>query len=233
MLAWCSGLEHALICVLGPGFNLCMVHFFSSTNNIIKSLQLLFCIDLYYYLYYSNIGCWGFQVVSTWNPHGNRMEFMWKFHVEGWNSYGIHKESTWNIGGKKSPKWVRSQPKHIPCGMGRFHVEQHGFHMDSTWIPCGIGGQGKDLDPRPRSPPCSIDFETQRFHKCVYVQTSVDSLVHLHDNIIDQYCHLATKKLGVSVRVGQTKSLSAVRSSIYLSQLISIFSANKLLDCIR
>ena len=35
-------------------------------------------------------------------------------------------ESTWNIGGKKSPKWVRSQPKHIPCG---------------------IGGQGKDLLP--------------------------------------------------------------------------------------
>jgi hypothetical protein len=61
-----------------------------------------------------------------------------------WNG-GIHMESTWNIGGKKSPKWVRSQPKHIPCGMGRFHVEQHGFHMDSTWIPCGIGGQGKDL----------------------------------------------------------------------------------------
>ena len=54
-------------------------------------------------------------------------------------------ESTWNIGGRKSPKWVRSQPKHIPCGMGRFHVEQHGFHIDSTWNPCGIRGQGKDL----------------------------------------------------------------------------------------
>jgi len=45
-----------LMCVLGPGFNSCVVHFFSSTNNIIKSLQLLFCIDLYYYFYYSNIG---------------------------------------------------------------------------------------------------------------------------------------------------------------------------------
>jgi len=54
-------------------------------------------------------------------------------------------ESTWNIGGRKSPKWVRSQPKHIPYGIGRFHVEQHGFHIDSTWIPCGIRGQGKDL----------------------------------------------------------------------------------------
>jgi len=71
---------------------------------------------------------------SIWIPSGNSM----------WNG-GIHMESTWNIGGKKSPKWVRSQPKHIPCGMGRFHVEQHGFHMDSTWIPCGIRGQGKDL----------------------------------------------------------------------------------------
>jgi len=29
--------------------------------------------------------------------------------------------------------------------MGRFHVEQHGFHIDSTWNPCGIRGQGKDL----------------------------------------------------------------------------------------
>ena len=36
-------------------------------------------------------------------------------------------ESTWNIGGRKSSKWVRSQPKHIPCG---------------------IRGQGKDLDIR-------------------------------------------------------------------------------------
>ena len=69
--------------------------------------------------------------------------------MEWWNPHGIHKESTWNIGGKKSPKWVRSQPKHIPCEMGRFHVEQHGFHMDSTWISCGIGGQGKDLPTMP------------------------------------------------------------------------------------
>jgi hypothetical protein len=62
--------------------------------------------------------------LSTWNPHRNRMEFMWKiphgFQVE--IPYGMV-ESTWNIGGRKSPKWVRSQPKHIPCGMGRFHVE--------------------------------------------------------------------------------------------------------------
>ena len=42
--------------VLGPGFNSCMVHLFSSINNIIKTLQLLFCIDLYYRFYYSNIG---------------------------------------------------------------------------------------------------------------------------------------------------------------------------------
>ena len=90
-----------LMCVLGLGFNSCMVYFFSSTNDIIKSLQLLFCIDLYYYFYYSNIGCWGFQVDSTWNPHGNRMEFMWNipygFLVEipcgmvesTWNPHGI------------------------------------------------------------------------------------------------------------------------------------------------
>ena len=58
------------MCVLGLGFNSRMVHFFSSTNDIIKSLQLLFCIDLYYYFYYSSIGCWEFQVESTWNPHG-------------------------------------------------------------------------------------------------------------------------------------------------------------------
>ena len=140
-LAWCSGLERALMCALGPEFNSCMVHFFSSTNNIIKSLQLLFCIDLYYYFYYSNIGCWGFHLESIF-PHGIHMESTWKWdgiHVEDstwipcgnsiWNG-GIHMESTrnpphsmWNIGGRKSPKWVRSQPKHIPCGMGRFHVE--------------------------------------------------------------------------------------------------------------
>jgi len=24
----------------------------------------------------------------------------------------------WNIGGRKSPKWVRSQPKNILCGIG-------------------------------------------------------------------------------------------------------------------
>ena len=63
--------------------------------------------------------------LSTWNPHGNGMEFMWNipygFLVE--IPYGMV-ESTWTIGGKKSPKWVRSQPKQIPCG---------------------IGGQGKDL----------------------------------------------------------------------------------------
>jgi len=90
---------------------------------------------------------------STWNPHGNGMEFMWKIphgiHVE--IPYGMVEStwnpphSMWNIGGRKSSKWVRSQPKHIPCGMGRFHVEQHGFHIDSTWIPCGIRGHGKDL----------------------------------------------------------------------------------------
>jgi len=73
------------------------------------------------------------------------MESRWK-----WD--GIYMESTWNppysmwnIGGRKSPKWVRSQPKHIPCGMGRIHVEQYGFHIDSTWNPCGIRGHGKDL----------------------------------------------------------------------------------------
>jgi len=111
MLAWCSGLERALTCVLGPGFNSRMVHFFSSTNNTIKSLQLLFCIDLYYYFYYFNIGCWGFQVESTWNPHGIylstwnpheihmemgrnscgtfHMDSKWKFHMEWWNPHGI------------------------------------------------------------------------------------------------------------------------------------------------
>jgi hypothetical protein len=141
------------MCVLGPGFNSCMVHFFSSTNNIIKTLQLLFCIDLYYCFYYSNIGYSGFHLESRWNPHGIHMEdSTWNPCGNSiWNG-GIHMESTWNpphsmwnIGGRKSPKLVRSQPKHIPCGMGRFHVEQHGFHIDSTWIPCGIGGQGKDL----------------------------------------------------------------------------------------
>jgi len=72
--------------------------------------------------------------MERWNPHG--------IHMERWNSHGIHVEmgwnlcekfhmkstwnpphSMWNIGGRKSPKWVRSQPKYIPCGMGRIHVE--------------------------------------------------------------------------------------------------------------
>ena len=89
------------------------------------------------------------------------------------------------------------------------------------------------MDPRPCSPPHSIEIETQRLHECIYVQMRIDSLVHLHDNKVDQYGHLATKEFSVSIRVGQTKSLSAVWSSFYLSQLISIFSANILLDCIR
>jgi len=73
-----------------------------------------------------------------WNPHG-KMDSMWKWDGiylkdSTWNlSERFHMESMWNIGGRKSPKWVRSQPKHIPCGMGRIHVEQHGFHIDSMW----------------------------------------------------------------------------------------------------
>ena len=151
MPLWCSGLERVLMCVLGPGFNSCVVHFFSSTNNIIKSLQLLFCIDLYYYFYYSNIGYWRFHLDSRWNPHGihmerwnpceNEMESMWKIphgiHVENsmWNG-GIHMESTpfhveyrW----KKITKMGFTLPSpHIPYGI---HVEWT-YSMDSTWIPC-------------------------------------------------------------------------------------------------
>jgi hypothetical protein len=56
----------------------------------------------------------------------------------------------------------------------------------------------------------AILFQTQRLHKCIYVQTRMDALVHLHDNIIDQYRHLTTQKIGVRVGVGQTKAISAV-----------------------
>ena len=143
------------MCVLGPGFNLRMVHFFSSTNNIIKSLQLLFCIDLYYYFYYSNIGCWGFQVestwnphgihLSTWNPHGNGMEFMWNipygFLVEipygmvesTWNPQGIHMEYRWKEitkMGEISAKTYSMWNGQIPCGTTWI---PYGFHMDSMW----------------------------------------------------------------------------------------------------
>jgi len=54
------------------------------------------------------------------------VESTWKdgIHVEmGWNLCGMVEStrnppySMWNIGGRKSPKWVRSQPKHIPCGI--------------------------------------------------------------------------------------------------------------------
>jgi len=113
MPAWCSGLKCTLMCVLGPGFNSGLVYFFSSTNNTIKTLQLLFCIDLNYYCYYSNIGHWGFQV----------------------------EDSMWNIGGRKSSKWVRSH-------QNIFHVEWAESMWNSygmTWIPHGIRGQGKDL----------------------------------------------------------------------------------------
>jgi len=159
MLAWCSGLKRVLMCVLGPGFNPRMIHFFSSTNNIIKSLQLLFCIDLYYYFYYSNIGCWGFHLESIF-PHGIHMESTWKWdgiHVEDstwipcgnsiWNG-GIHMESTpfhveyrWKKitkMGEISAKTYSMWNGQIPCG--------------TTWNPCGIRGQGKDLPPRTVSP---------------------------------------------------------------------------------
>ena len=39
-------------------------------------------------------------------------------------------------------------PKHISCGMGRIYVESMWNDMDSTWIPHGIEGQGKDLPYR-------------------------------------------------------------------------------------
>jgi hypothetical protein len=145
------------MCVLGPGFNSRMVHFFSSTNNIIKSLQLLFCIDLYYYFYYSNIGCWGFHLESTWNPHGIHMEMGWNPHGNGmefmwkipwipsgnsiWNG-GIHMESTWNPFhveyrwkkitkmGEISAKTYSMWNGQIPCGTTWI---PHGFHMDSMW----------------------------------------------------------------------------------------------------
>ena len=167
MLVWCSGLKRVLMCVLGPGFNSCVVHFFSSTNNIIKSLQLLFCIDLYYY-FYSNSGYWKFHLESTWKD-GIHMESTWKdgINVEmGWNLFErFHMESMWkipcgmvestwnpphsmwkipcgmvestwnpphsmwNIGGRKSPKWVRSQPKHIPCGIRGHGKDLHFWHI--------------------------------------------------------------------------------------------------------
>jgi len=145
MLAWCSGLKRALMRVLGPGFNPRMIHFFSSTNNIIKSLQLLFCIDLYYYFYYSNIGCWGFHLESIF-PHGIHMEMgwnscgrfhmdsMWKFHMEWWNPHGIHKEST--------PFHVEYRWKKI-TKMGEISAKT--YSMWNGQIPCGIRGQGKDL----------------------------------------------------------------------------------------
>jgi len=140
MPAWCSGLECVLMCVLGPGFNSGLVYFFSSTNNTIKTLQLLFCIDLNYYCYYSNIGHWGFHLESIWNPHRIH-HFLWNphgFQVEDsmWNG-GIHMEfghSMWNIGGRKSPKWVRSH-------QNIFHVEWAESMWNSygmTWIPHGF-----------------------------------------------------------------------------------------------
>jgi hypothetical protein len=71
-------------------------------------------------------------------PGGIHMESTWKWdgiHVEDstwipsghsiWNG-GIHVEfghSMWNMGGMESPKWVGSQPKHIPYGMGGIHLE--------------------------------------------------------------------------------------------------------------
>jgi hypothetical protein len=58
---------------------------------------------------------------STWKiPHGIHVEIPYGMVESTWNP----PHSMWNIGGRKSPKLVRSQPKHIPCG---------------------IGGQGKDL----------------------------------------------------------------------------------------
>jgi hypothetical protein len=90
--------------------------------------------------------------LSTWNPHRNRMEFMWKiphgFQVEipygmvesTWNPQGIHMEYRWKEitkMGEISAKTYSMWNGQIPCGI--------------TWIPCGIRGQGKDLQTRYQS----------------------------------------------------------------------------------
>jgi hypothetical protein len=58
-----------------------------------------------------------FHMESTWNPHGNRMEFMWNI------PYGFlveipcgMVESTWN-----------------PHGIHMEFIFPHGIHMESTW----------------------------------------------------------------------------------------------------
>jgi len=97
-----------------------------------------------------------FHMESIWNPHGNRMEFTWnipyRFLVE--IPCGMV-ESTWNIGGKKSPKWVRSQPKHIPCGIrgqGKDHPKSCGHSWGFFGIywrdltECCTGGQLRLLE---------------------------------------------------------------------------------------
>jgi len=114
------------MCVLGPEFNLCMVHFFSSTNNIIKSLQLLFCTIISIIL---------ILVIE---------DSMWKFHVEWWNPQGIHMESTRNPHGihveyrwKEITKMGEISAKTYSMWNGQ---NPHGttwiphrFHMDSMW----------------------------------------------------------------------------------------------------
>ena len=67
--------------------------------------------------------------MEWWNPHG-----IWPFHVE----------YRW----KEITQMGEISPKHIPCGMGRIHVEFIWNDMDSTWIPHGIRGQSKDLHGR-------------------------------------------------------------------------------------
>ena len=71
-----------------------------------------------------------FHVDSTWTFHGMVMEY----DHSRWNPSGIRVE--WN----HQNEWDPSQ--------NIFHMEwmeSTWNYMESTWIPCGIWGQGKDL----------------------------------------------------------------------------------------
>ncbi len=76
------------------------------------------------YGFHVEFGCsmestWNGRNYSTWNPHGHSIIpcGIWSFHHH----------SMWNPGGMEIPKWVGSQPKHIPYKV-----------VDSTWIPHGM-----------------------------------------------------------------------------------------------
>ena len=116
---------------------------------------------------------------SIWNPCGTVVEYIswfhmesrWKFHMEWWNPHGIHIiPSGFHMGWNNQNGWDFTQ--------NIFHmewVESIWNDMDSTWNPCGMWGEGKDL----------VVFNIYRISSPMYGNLVLTRMHHLNYN-----CHL-------------------------------------------